>query len=159
MKIHLYAVLVIISLLTSCGMMHNTMHAGNATPDTQATPVVITGNIALIDPWARASTAGDNSASYVVIKNSGPADTLIAVRGDVATNIELHTVESVDGMMRMKQVDGGIVIPSNDMQILKPGSYHIMMIGLTRDLVAGDRIALTLTFANAGDVAVTVPVR
>ena len=42
---------------------------------------------------------------------------------------------------------------------LKPGSYHIMLIGLTRELVAGEKIDITLKFEKAGDVKVTAEVR
>ncbi|MER3484909.1 MAG: hypothetical protein C4345_01930, partial [Chloroflexota bacterium] len=41
----------------------------------------------------------------------------------------------------------------------KPGGYHIMLIGLTRDLKAGDRYELTLQFEKAGEVTLTVDVR
>lgn len=41
---------------------------------------------------------------------------------------------------------------------LKPGSYHIMLIGLKQDLKVGDEIQITLHFKNHEDVTVTVPV-
>jgi copper(I)-binding protein len=68
-------------------------------------------------------------------------------------------VENVDGVMKMRPVESGIPIPSNNIQPLQPGGYHIMMIGLTRDLRAGDTFDLTLTFAQAGDVTISVLVR
>jgi copper(I)-binding protein len=61
--------------------------------------------------------------------------------------------------MKMRPVEGGIEIPSAGLQMLKPGSYHIMLIGLNRDLKSGDTFEVTLTFANAGDITVTIPVR
>ena len=42
---------------------------------------------------------------------------------------------------------------------LKPGSYHVMLMGLKKPLVAGQSIPLTLTFAKAGNISVTVPVQ
>jgi copper(I)-binding protein len=45
------------------------------------------------------------------------------------------------------------------MQLLKPGGFHIMLIGLTNELKSGDTFDITLTFANAGEITVTVPVR
>jgi len=42
---------------------------------------------------------------------------------------------------------------------LKPGSYHIMLIGLKQDLKPGDRIEITLRFEKAGEIKVNAPVR
>ena len=164
MKFNVYTLIIAIVLLSSCGMsaQHSNMHDGAMsmpTPNTQATPVAYLRNIALIDPWARPGSKGDNSASYVVINNGGTADTLIGVRSDVAASVELHTVENSNGMMQMKQVEGGIAVAENSIQALQPGGFHIMMIGLTRDLVAGDTFDITLTFATAGDVTITFTVR
>ena len=41
---------------------------------------------------------------------------------------------------------------------MKPGGYHIMLMGLDAPLKEGDEIELTLTFEKAGDVKVKVPV-
>jgi periplasmic copper chaperone A len=43
--------------------------------------------------------------------------------------------------------------------VLKPGSYHVMMIGLKKPLTVGEKIPLTLTFEKAGNISVTVPVQ
>ena len=103
---------------------------------------------------------GANSAAYMVIRNTGSeADKLIAASTDAAKTVELHTVIEEGGMMRMRQVEGGIDIPANGQVELKPGGFHVMLIGLTRDLNAGDKVELTLTFEKAGEIPVTAEVR
>lgn len=163
MMLRPFLVCAICLILSSCGMSHTTgMHAGGVTaptPDIRATPVATVKHISISDPWARTTMQGDNSASYLVINNSGDTDRLIGVRGDIATSIELHTVENADGVMKMQPVEGGISVPAHGTQLLQPGGFHIMLIGVSRDLKAGDRFALTLTFATVGDVSVTVTVR
>lgn len=42
---------------------------------------------------------------------------------------------------------------------MKPGGYHVMLLGLTRDLHPGDTVAVTLTFEKAGPLTVQAPVR
>jgi copper(I)-binding protein len=59
----------------------------------------------------------------------------------------------------MRQVEGGIDIPANGQVELKPGGFHVMLIGLTRDLNVGDSVQLTLTFEKAGQIPVTAQVR
>ena len=39
----------------------------------------------------------------------------------------------------------------------RPGSYHVMLIGLKKPLTAGERFPITLTFERAGNISVTVP--
>jgi copper(I)-binding protein len=103
---------------------------------------------------------GANSAAYMIIRNTGnEPDKLIAASSDVAKTIELHTVIEEGGVMRMRQVEGGIDIPANGQVELKPGGFHVMLIGLTRDLNAGDSVQLTLTFEKAGQIPVTAQVR
>ncbi|MEY2844844.1 MAG: hypothetical protein RL076_390 [Chloroflexota bacterium] len=158
------------SLLASCsttdtqGGMHDSMQSGDMAtmmpmPNMNAPVVATVGDIRLSDAWVRTANQGDNSAGYFIINNSGNADTLIGVASDIATSTELHTVEKSDGMMRMRPVNDGIGIPSQGVQLLQPGAYHIMFIGLKRDLNTGERIEVTLTFAQAGDVTVPLSVR
>ncbi len=161
MKWHM--ILVALTLMTSCGMNSHGMNTQDntiiPTPNVLATPVAYIRNMGIIEPWARSASTGENSASYLIINNGGTADTLVGVSSDIATSLELHLVENVDGVMQMKPVDGGIAIAENSVQMLQPSGYHIMMIGLTRSLVAGNSFDLTLKFANAGDVTVKVTIR
>jgi periplasmic copper chaperone A len=43
--------------------------------------------------------------------------------------------------------------------VLKPGSYHVMLICLKHPLKAGETIPLTLDFEKAGKVSIAVPIR
>ena len=49
--------------------------------------------------------------------------------------------------MRMRKVSQ-IDIPANGSADLKPGSYHIMLIGLEKEMKAGTAETLTLTFSD-----------
>jgi hypothetical protein len=143
--------------------------------------------IEIVDPWARAAVAmagemgghnmgdmgtptgdtamgemqhgGANSGAFMVIRNKGSeADRLVKAESDVAEVVEIHLSEMKDGVMTMRQVDG-VEIPANGQAELKPGSYHVMLIGLKRDLVAGEKIQLKLTFEKGGSLEVEAEVR
>lgn len=130
------------------------------TTNTMATPIASKDGIALSDPWARVGMSGDNSAAYMYITNASSDDTLVSAQSAVAKSVELHTViKGDDGMMQMRPVDGGIPVPAQGNQALKPGGFHVMLIGLNNDLKKGDTFEVELTFANAGIVPVTVEVR
>lgn len=61
--------------------------------------------------------------------------------------------------MRMRQVTGGIAIPASSTVMLRPGGYHVMFIGLKKQLVKGTKIPATLTFQRAGKVNVQFAVQ
>ena len=66
----------------------------------------------------------------------------------------------MDGdVMRMQAVQGGIEVPAGGQVELKPGGYHVMLIGLTRDLNAGDKFPVTLEFASGAKLQVEAEVR
>jgi copper(I)-binding protein len=115
------------------------------------------------DAWAR-STPGnpdENSAVYLVVENPGGADRLIGatVTPAISRTVELHVTEESGGTMVMRAVPGWDVPPAGGSLELKPGGNHVMLIGLNRQLKAGDTLSLTLKFEKAGDVRVDAPVR
>lgn len=116
--------------------------------------------ITIAHAWVRAvPPTSKMSAAYLVINNaSNDADHLVSAESNVAKNVELHNVRSKDGMMEMYQVKS-IGIPAKGMQTLKPGAYHVMLIGLNHPLKVGDEVELTLNFMHAGAVTVKAPVQ
>lgn len=120
-----------------------------------------TGTLAVTDAWARPSTGmALAGAAYLTITNgTGKADALVGVTTPAAKNPELHqTTADASGMMAMQPV-ASIEIPAGGTVKLEPGGYHIMLINLTGELVAGSTIELTLQFEKAGPVTVTAEVR
>jgi copper(I)-binding protein len=116
----------------------------------------------LVDAWARPAAAGmPNSAAYALLLNLTDTDeTLIRASTEAAEAVELHEVVMGDNdVMQMRPVEGGIVIPAGDATLLQPGGLHIMLINLTAELQVDDTIDMTLTFAESGDIELTVPVR
>lgn len=74
------------------------------------------------------------------------------------TRYEMHEVAG--GVM--KEVEGGFVIPANSEFVMEPGSYHIMLMDLDRELNAGEEYTLTFHADSDGehsDYDFTVPVR
>jgi periplasmic copper chaperone A len=103
--------------------------------------------------------SGGRSAAYMQIRNgSGTADRLVRASSDVATTVEIHNVIMENDVAQMRPVEA-IDVPANGSVELRPGGYHVMLLGLTRDLTPGETVRLTLTFERAGDVQVDAPVR
>ena len=120
-----------------------------------------TSEINVEQPWARATPAGAmTGAVYMTLANkTDTADRLTAAASDVAGKVQIHEMAVVNGIMQMRQLVDGLAIPAGGSVTLKPGGYHVMLIGLKKQLIAGQTIPLTLTFAKAGTISITVPIQ
>jgi copper(I)-binding protein len=116
------------------------------------------GNLSIDDVWARTGQPGQVSAAYFEIKNKGAADKIVSANCDCAKATELHNVKMIDGAMKMYQVQA-MDIPADGELKLKPGSYHIMLIGLNRPLVAGEMLPIKVKFEKAGEVTLQAKVK
>jgi len=110
--------------------------------------------------FARASSGhGKNSAAYLSIHNHSPNDDyLIEAKTNVAAMTSIHNHINDKGIIKMRAVQQ-IAIPANDNIKLQPGGFHIMLMGLKKPLLEGDKFDLTLVFKKAGNVLCTVRVK
>lgn len=116
-------------------------------------------DIEIKDAWTKASLGQvRNGAAFFKVENNGAADRIIGVRSDLAEKTELHTHIMKDNVMKMRQVEGGVDVPMHGGVMFKPGSYHVMMMGLKKPLEEGEMINVTLEFEKAGDVPVMIQV-
>ena len=107
-------------------------------------------------PWAGATPAGAKvGGGYVAITNYGDApDTLLSVSTDVADMVQIHSMSMENDVMKMAEVTDGLEIKPGETLALKPGSFHIMFMGLKAPLVEKATFKADLTFAKSGTVTV-----
>ena len=117
--------------------------------------------ITVENPFARPSPSeGGNGGAFMTIINAGgTSDRLVSATSAAAQTVELHETTEEGGVMKMRPVPGGFVLPANDRLELKPGGKHVMLIGLVAPLVADQAIEITLNFEKAGAITVKVPVQ
>lgn len=117
--------------------------------------------IAIHEPWLRQPPPSAHvSGGYLRIDNPGTeADRLVAVETEAAERVEIHRMEEVDGVMRMRQVEGGLEIPAGGQVALQPGGYHLMLMGARQGLEAGQQVDAVLVFERAGRVQARFEVR
>lgn len=115
------------------------------------------GDVAIEQPFARATPAKVGGV-FMTLKNAGgTADKLVKAASPVAENVELHTHVKDGDAMRMRPVEN-IPVPAHGQTALEPGGYHVMLIGLKQPLKEGTQFPLTLTFEKAGTVTIQIPV-
>lgn len=114
------------------------------------------GNLEIIAPHAAATRPGQMSdGGFMTIRNTGDTpDYLIGAKGDFAETLQVHqTVVDANGVAKMLPIPE-LKIPPHGEVTLQHGSYHVMMMGLKRQLKKGEAVPVTLTFKTAGEVTV-----
>jgi copper(I)-binding protein len=114
------------------------------------------GDLEIHHPWTRATPAGAEVAGgYLDITNNGQSsDRLVSVDVVGAHMTMIHEMATTDGVMTMRPLAAGLDIPAGATVSLKPGSYHVMMMGLTKPFAVGDMVPATLHFEKAGTINV-----
>lgn len=110
-------------------------------------------------PFARATPPGAKAGGvFFTVENRGEiGDTLIRASSPIAGTVELHQMAVEGGVMKMRAIPAVEVKPGGKLE-LKPGGYHLMLFDLRQPLKKGDKFPLTLTFAHAGTLDVSVVV-
>jgi copper(I)-binding protein len=125
-----------------------------------ATPLAANAaaTVEVLQPWSRPAVAGTNGVGYMVLANHGRvADVLEKVESPLAARVEMHSMSMAGGVMSMKS-EARVAIPAGGKTTFGPGAYHLMLIGLTRTLKAGDQVPATLSFASGARIKVAFAV-
>ena len=125
-----------------------------------AVPAV--AQVAVTDAWVRGTVAGQMSTG-AFMRLTSPADiTLVGVASAAAKVVEIHEMKLEGGMMKMSALTR-LPLAAGKVVELKPGGYHVMLMGLAQPLKEGDTVPLSLTFEDkAGTkqmIVVKAPVR
>ncbi|MDK4685040.1 copper chaperone PCu(A)C [Kingella negevensis] len=87
-------------------------------------------------------------------------DKLIGAEVDAKlATAQIHNHINENGVMKMREVKGGVDLPAGQTQAFQPGSYHIMLMNLQKTLKVGDTFPLTLKFERNKPQTVTVTVK
>jgi copper(I)-binding protein len=92
---------------------------------------------------------------FMEITNPTSTDaTLIGGTSDSGM-VEIHETVMGDDGMQMQEINGGIEIPAGETVLLQPGGFHVMVMGLNEDVLAGDEVSVDLEFEGHPNVSVT----
>ncbi|TDK22735.1 copper chaperone PCu(A)C [Luteimonas aestuarii] len=156
-KASIWTVLAMTLALAACGQSD---HAGHG--DVVAGEAPGDDGMHVTAPWSREIPPNAPvAAGFLSIHNGGGADDrLVEVRSDASVRVEIHEVRHEDGMARMRELGDGLPLPAGATVELKPGGYHLMFITPVEGrFAAGNRVAATLVFEQAGAHEVAFEVR
>ena len=112
--------------------------------------------------WVRAAVPGQSGTGAFMKLTAQTPLKLVGVATPVAGVAEVHEMAVVDNLMTMRRL-AGLELPAGRAVELKPGGYHIMLIGLKRQVKEGEQVPLTLVIEHRDGqretVEVSAPVR
>jgi periplasmic copper chaperone A len=125
-----------------------------------AFPVKADEAIRISDAWVHAADqVGGNVTLSMTIKNEADtADALTRVRCPAANFSEKHIVDRGEGAPAMRPI-ASIPIAANTITVLKPDTYHVMLLQTRQALVAGEAFNCSIVFQKAGTIETEVKVR
>ena len=104
------------------------------------------------DAWVKTADSGMSAVFGTVANTSGKPVVVVSARTPASAMAQLHEVVMKNGSMVMQERRGGFRVPAKGRLILRPGGNHLMLMQLTRPIVAGQLIPVTLTLADGHTV-------
>ena len=101
------------------------------------------------DPWVRATVAQQKATGAFMQLQSPAGAKLVEVRSPLAERVEIHEMRMEGSVMKMREM-AALELPAGQAIELKPGSYHLMLMGLKRALQPGEEVPLTLIVEGKG---------
>ena len=99
------------------------------------------------DPWVRGTVEGQRvTGAFMQLVAAGDT-VLVAATSPIASAVEIHEMAMEGGMMKMRALDR-LPLTAGKPVDLKPGGYHVMLVGLQKPVVAGEEVPITLTFED-----------
>ncbi|MCF8207418.1 MAG: copper chaperone PCu(A)C [Methylotenera sp.] len=122
------------------------------------TALVAHAQVKVDDPWVRATVAPQKATGAFMQLTSTKAAKVVAASSPVAEMVEIHEMKMDDGVMKMRAVDA-LALPAGQAVALKPGSYHVMLMGLKAPIKAGETVPLTLIVEGEDKQRTTVEIK
>jgi len=126
-----------------------------------ASPQAGAASITISDAWVNQPPPGAAVAgAYLRLTNPGThVDRLLKVDTMAAERVEIHQMQTVSGMMQMREIEDGLPLPAGETTHLAPGGLHLMLIAPKAELTVGDEVEVTLSFEHAPAQTVVFQVR
>jgi copper(I)-binding protein len=100
--------------------------------------------------WVRGTVPTQTASGAFMVLHAHDDAKLVGVSSPVAV-AELHEMKMEGNVMRMRQVKSLDLPRMQDVE-LKPGGYHVMLMGLKSQLKKGDTVPITLKIEQGGKV-------
>ncbi|RZU02751.1 hypothetical protein EV670_0780 [Rivibacter subsaxonicus] len=115
-------------------------------------------SVTVSDPWVRATVAQQPATGAFMQLLSVQGARVLEARSPAAAMVEIHEMKMDGGVMQMRPVQA-LELPAGKTVELKPGGYHVMLMGLKQQLKEGDSVPLSLVVETAGGKRETIELK
>jgi len=139
----------------------NTNQAQTPTADKMPHASFSAGDLLISEVISRVTPPGAKAgAGYLTITNNGSTDdVLLGGSVNFAKEVQVHTMEMVDDVMKMRRLKEGLIIPAGETVQLISGADHLMFMGLSAPITLDNTDnKITLKFKHAGEVVIALEV-
>ena len=114
------------------------------------------------DAWVRGTVPGQKATGAFMQIVSAQGGRLVQADSPVAGVTEIHEMTMDGNVMKMRAIPG-LDLPAGETVELKPGGYHVMLMGLKRPVQEGETLPITLVVEDQDgkreSLELKVPVR
>ena len=125
----------------------------NTAPNT-GPPMEMTNGYVRLPPPGMNMTAAFGALTNL----SGSAMTIVAVSSPQFSDVSLHRTVLENGVAKMRETSS-LTIETGQQLIMKPGGYHLMLMGSKADLGKNDQVVVVWNFDNGAVVKTKLPMR
>lgn len=100
------------------------------------------------DAWARATVPGQPATGAFMTLTADSDSTLLSVQSPAAKDTQIHQSTMKGDVMSMLPVDE-VSLPAGEPVVFDANGYHVMLMGLVKQVKEGDTVPLTLKIKNA----------
>jgi periplasmic copper chaperone A len=115
-------------------------------------------DVTVTQPWVRGTVPPQKATGAFMKLQSSSDARLVAASSPAAVEVEIHEMAMVNNVMRMRPI-AGIDLPAGKDVELRPGGYHIMLMGIHHQLKQGETIPITLTVRGSDGKTQTIEVQ
>lgn len=107
-------------------------------------------DVHISDAWVRSTVPAQKATGAFMHLHADQDARLKSASSPVAGVVQLHEMAMDNNVMRMRETKA-IDLKKDQVVELKPGSYHIMLMGLKQAVAPNTSVPITLVFENQKD--------
>ena len=115
-------------------------------------------DVTVKDAWVRGTVPAQTVTGAFMTVTSSEDAKLVGATSPAAKMAEIHVSMMMNGVNNMRQADA-IRLPAGKAVELKPGGYHVMLMGLAKPVAPGEKVPIALTIEDAKGKRSTVEVQ
>ena len=115
-------------------------------------------DVTMDDVWVRATVPQQMATGAFMRLTSDSDARLVSADSPLANVVEIHEMIMDGNVMKMNAIPG-LDLPAGKLVELKPGGYHVMLMGLKQQVKDGDEVPISIVVEAADGARQTIELK